>query len=82
MDIEKKLRDIDEHFQHITEEELEENLMKAGFNEIRPSKSMGMELSDKVNFWKLKQGSTYSLKKTRYTFDSLPNTGSLEIEVA
>lgn len=42
MDIIKKLREIDEHFNQITDEELEQNLIKAGINEIKSNEDSGM----------------------------------------
>lgn len=42
MDIIKKLREIDEHFNQITDEELKQNLIKAGINEIKSSENSGM----------------------------------------
>jgi len=44
MDIEERLKRIDEHFEHLTVEEFEKKLERAGINEIKSSADFGMEM--------------------------------------
>lgn len=41
MDLEKKLKEIEEHFANITPEEFEQNLIKAGLGRIKPASESG-----------------------------------------
>lgn len=44
MDTEKRLKKISDHFKNISIEQLEENLVKAGINEIRPANESGYKM--------------------------------------
>ena len=44
MDTEKRLKKISDHFKNISIEQLEENFVKAGINEIRPASESGYKM--------------------------------------
>lgn len=82
MDLMRKLKEIDEHFSQITDEELERNLIKAGMNEIRPSEKSGMVMVTEEIFKTEDITYVYSPIQKRYNYDSLPNKVYSTIEVA
>ncbi|MGX9806133.1 hypothetical protein ACV3PA_02740 [Exiguobacterium acetylicum] len=89
MDLSKKLREIEQHFEKITNEEFERNLLKAGFDEIEHSSSSHMQMLAIGEFQTLgmeqvENTVTYSSNRINYKFDILPNktTESLSILVA
>lgn len=82
MDIMKKLQEIEEHFNQITDEELEQNLIKAGINEIKPSKDSGMIMVTDEDLQKNISTIVYSPTQEEYSFESLPNKIYSKIEVA
>ncbi|WP_180953446.1 hypothetical protein [Bacillus sp. T33-2] len=48
MDIEKKLKEIDDYFDSVTEEEFEEALNKAGYKTIKPASCKGYSLVEPI----------------------------------
>ena len=82
MDVMKKLQEIEEHFNQITDEELERNLNKAGINEIKPSKDSGMIMVTEEDLQKDISTTVYSPTQKEYSFDSLPNKIYSKIKIA
>lgn len=82
MDITKKLQEIEEHFNQITDEELEQNLIKAGINEIKSSEDSGMIMVTEEDLPKDISTTVYSPTQKEYSFDTLPNKIYSKIEVA
>lgn len=82
MNIKKRLKEIDNHFNQITAEELERNLIKAGINEIQSSEKAGMIMITDVDLQNKDIKHVYSPCQTRYGYDNLPNKVYFKIEVA
>lgn len=80
MYITKKLKEIEEHFNSVSKEKLEKNLIKAGSGVIQSSSSSNMKMLTEEELEDVKY--TYSKSQNNYNFENLPNMDYREIEVA
>jgi len=83
MDITKKLKQIEEHFRNITNEELEEKLINAGLGTINPSSNLEMRMITEEEL--LGENNSYTYLRSRknyYHFENLPHTAYPRVEVA
>lgn len=73
MDLIKKLQEIKEHFNNISDEDFEKNLINAGYGEIKPSSKSNMELLSEEILEKEITTYMYTTGKTNYNFKNDKN---------
>ncbi len=83
MDLLSQMREIENHFKSITEEEFQQNLKEAGYQEIEPSSYSGMKMLNESQL-KKENNSIYKVKEKNYRFKGYANItyNSMDIEVA
>lgn len=83
MDIYKKLNEIEDHFRNIKDEELTQNLIRAGLGKIEPSNNSEMKMITEEELILEKSNYTYNRNRRVYRFDNLPlQTSYPKVEVA
>ncbi len=83
MDFLSQMREIEKHFKSITEEEFQQNLKKAGYQQIEPSSYSGMKMLTESQL-KKENNYIYKVKAKNYRFKGYANIkyNSMDLEVA